>query len=54
MKSFDCGVSMDAEQPLDGALNPQEKPKKGHRILSDAFGNTSVLLESVLTTSVHI
>lgn len=30
------GVSTDVEQPLDGALDPQEKPKKCHRILLGA------------------
>lgn len=34
------GVSMDAEQPLDGALDPQEKQKG---ILNGCSGNTSSL-----------
>lgn len=43
------GVSIDVEQPLDGALDPQEKPKKCHRILLGCFGNTSGWFESLCT-----
>lgn len=45
---------MDAEQPLDGALDPQEKLKKRSQNTFICSGNTSSLSESVLITFVHI